>query len=45
MGLSTADHLAALRWYLPELRVDAVLAERFEAEYRSPSSVRQALAE
>jgi uncharacterized cofD-like protein len=26
-GLSTADHLAALHWYLPELRVDAVLAD------------------
>jgi uncharacterized cofD-like protein len=27
MGLSAADHLAALHWYLPELRVDAVLAD------------------
>lgn len=26
-GLSAADHLAALRWYLPELKVDAVLAD------------------
>ena len=26
-GLSVADHLAALRWYLPELRVDVVLAD------------------
>jgi uncharacterized cofD-like protein len=26
-GLSTADHLAALHWYLPQLRVDAVLAD------------------
>ncbi|WP_433829515.1 gluconeogenesis factor YvcK family protein [Actinoplanes sp. CA-015351] len=26
-GLSTADHLAALHWYLPELRVDTVLAD------------------
>jgi uncharacterized cofD-like protein len=26
-GLSAADHLAALHWYLPELRVDAVLAD------------------
>ncbi|BBH67040.1 putative gluconeogenesis factor [Actinoplanes sp. OR16] len=26
-GLSTADHLAALQWYLPELRVDTVLAD------------------
>ncbi|WP_326556945.1 gluconeogenesis factor YvcK family protein [Micromonospora sp. NBC_01796] len=27
LGLSVADHLAALRWYLPELRVDLVLAD------------------
>ncbi len=27
LGLSAADHLAALRRYLPELRVDAVLAD------------------
>jgi uncharacterized cofD-like protein len=27
LGLSAADHLAALRWYLPELKVDAVLAD------------------
>jgi uncharacterized cofD-like protein len=26
-GLSVADHLAALHWYLPELHVDAVLAD------------------
>ncbi|MEU6075285.1 2-phospho-L-lactate transferase CofD family protein [Micromonospora sp. NPDC047074] len=26
-GLSQADHLAALRWYLPELRVDRVVAD------------------
>ncbi|MEV0899430.1 2-phospho-L-lactate transferase CofD family protein [Actinoplanes sp. NPDC049802] len=26
-GLSTADHLAALHWYLPGLRVDTVLAD------------------
>lgn len=26
-GLSAADHLAALRWYLPELKVDTVLAD------------------
>jgi uncharacterized cofD-like protein len=26
-GLSVADHLAALHWYLPELRVDVVLAD------------------
>ncbi|MET8361637.1 2-phospho-L-lactate transferase CofD family protein [Micromonospora sp. NPDC005171] len=27
LGLSVADHLAALRWYLPELKVDLVLAD------------------
>ncbi|MEU4338583.1 2-phospho-L-lactate transferase CofD family protein [Micromonospora lupini] len=27
LGLSVADHLAALRWYLPELKVDFVLAD------------------
>jgi uncharacterized cofD-like protein len=27
LGLSVADHLAALHWYLPALRVDAVLAD------------------
>ncbi|MFI6757655.1 uridine diphosphate-N-acetylglucosamine-binding protein YvcK [Micromonospora sp. NPDC050417] len=27
LGLSVADHLAALRWYLPELRVDLVIAD------------------
>jgi uncharacterized cofD-like protein len=27
-GLSVADHLAALRWYLPDLAVDVVLADR-----------------
>ncbi|MEU4777118.1 2-phospho-L-lactate transferase CofD family protein [Micromonospora sp. NPDC023633] len=26
-GLSQADHLAALRWYLPELRIDHVVAD------------------
>ncbi|WP_305786434.1 gluconeogenesis factor YvcK family protein [Symbioplanes lichenis] len=26
-GLSVADHLAALHWYLPELRIDVVLAD------------------
>jgi uncharacterized cofD-like protein len=26
-GLSVADHLAALSWYLPELKVDCVLAD------------------
>lgn len=26
-GLSVADHLAALHWYLPELQVDVVLAD------------------
>ncbi|MDX6236399.1 MAG: hypothetical protein QOG10_1214 [Kribbellaceae bacterium] len=27
LGLSVADHLAALRWHLPELRIDLVLAD------------------
>lgn len=27
LGLSVADHLAALRWYLPGLRIDTVLAD------------------
>ncbi|MET0414934.1 MAG: 2-phospho-L-lactate transferase CofD family protein [Actinoplanes sp.] len=27
LGLSLADHLAALHWYLPELKVDRVLAD------------------
>jgi uncharacterized cofD-like protein len=27
LGLSVADHLAALTWYLPGLRIDAVLAD------------------
>ncbi|MGC4880417.1 gluconeogenesis factor YvcK family protein [Micromonospora sp. DT43] len=27
LGLSVADHLEALRWYLPELKVDLVLAD------------------
>ncbi|MEV4637136.1 2-phospho-L-lactate transferase CofD family protein [Actinoplanes sp. NPDC049548] len=27
LGLSVADHLAALHWYLPELRIDVVLAD------------------
>ncbi|MBO4207766.1 gluconeogenesis factor YvcK family protein [Micromonospora echinofusca] len=27
LGLSLADHLATLRWYLPELKVDLVLAD------------------
>ncbi|WP_410815084.1 gluconeogenesis factor YvcK family protein [Micromonospora sp. 067-2] len=27
LGLSVADHLAALRWHLPELKVDLVLAD------------------
>ncbi|MEH1013271.1 uridine diphosphate-N-acetylglucosamine-binding protein YvcK [Micromonospora sp. CPCC 206060] len=27
LGLSLADHLAALRWYLPELKVDLVVAD------------------
>jgi uncharacterized cofD-like protein len=27
LGLSVPDHLAALHWYLPQLRIDAVLAD------------------
>ncbi|MEV8507820.1 2-phospho-L-lactate transferase CofD family protein [Actinoplanes sp. NPDC051475] len=27
LGLSVADHLAALHWYLPELQIDIVLAD------------------
>ncbi|MEH1099793.1 gluconeogenesis factor YvcK family protein [Micromonospora sp. CPCC 205561] len=27
LGLSLADHLAALRWYLPQLKVDRVVAD------------------
>jgi len=27
LGLSVADHLAALQWYLPQLRVDVVVAD------------------
>ncbi|GAB3154100.1 uridine diphosphate-N-acetylglucosamine-binding protein YvcK [Micromonospora sonneratiae] len=27
LGLSVADHLAALRWYLPELKIDLVLGD------------------
>jgi uncharacterized cofD-like protein len=27
LGLSVADHLAALRWYLPGIRIDTVLAD------------------
>jgi uncharacterized cofD-like protein len=27
LGLSVADHLAALHWYLPKLHIDAVLAD------------------
>jgi 2-phospho-L-lactate transferase/gluconeogenesis factor (CofD/UPF0052 family) len=27
LGLSVADHLAALRWYLPQLTVDYVVAD------------------
>lgn len=27
LGLSLADHLAALRWYLPDLRLDEVIAD------------------
>ncbi|HET9517984.1 MAG TPA: uridine diphosphate-N-acetylglucosamine-binding protein YvcK, partial [Actinoplanes sp.] len=40
LGLSVADHLAALRWYLPGLHVDAVLADaKWVGE---PEPVRQA---
>lgn len=28
LGLSVADHLRALRWYLPDLAVDVVIADR-----------------
>lgn len=40
LGLSVADHLAALHWYLPALRVDAVLADAAWAG--DPEPVRQA---
>jgi uncharacterized cofD-like protein len=40
LGLSAADHLAALCWYLPELRVDLVLADRAAAG--DPEPVRRA---
>ncbi|MDG4826839.1 uridine diphosphate-N-acetylglucosamine-binding protein YvcK [Asanoa sp. WMMD1127] len=39
-GLSAADHLAALRWYLPELKVDTVLADG--AAVGDPEPVRRA---
>ncbi|WP_438872409.1 gluconeogenesis factor YvcK family protein [Paractinoplanes maris] len=40
LGLSAADHLAALHWYLPGLRVDVVLADgRWVGE---PEPVRRA---
>ncbi|MFI5492142.1 2-phospho-L-lactate transferase CofD family protein [Actinoplanes sp. NPDC051859] len=40
LGLSVADHLATLSWYLPELRLDVVLAdEKFVGE---PDPVHQA---
>jgi uncharacterized cofD-like protein len=38
--LSLADHLAALSWYLPELRVDAVLADANAVD--DPEPVRRA---
>ncbi|GIF34118.1 putative gluconeogenesis factor [Actinoplanes utahensis] len=42
-GLSTADHLAALHWYLPNLRVDTVVADaKWVGE---PEPVRAAAAE
>jgi uncharacterized cofD-like protein len=39
-GLSAADHLAALRWYLPDLKVDTVLADG--AAVGDPEPVRRA---
>jgi uncharacterized cofD-like protein len=43
LGLSVADHLAALQWYLPKLHVDAVLADpRWVGE---PEPVHRAAAE
>jgi uncharacterized cofD-like protein len=40
LGLSVADHLAALAWYLPELKVDSVLAD--EKAVGDPEPVRRA---
>lgn len=40
LGLSVADHLAALQWYLPDLRVHAVLADG--AAVGDPEPVRRA---
>ena len=40
LGLSAADHLEALCWYLPELRIDRVLADR--AATGDPEPVRRA---
>ena len=38
-GLSLPDHLAALSWYLPELRIDVVLAD--EKAVGDPAEVRR----
>jgi uncharacterized cofD-like protein len=40
LGLSLADHLAALGWYLPELRIDTVVAD--EKAVGDPEPVRHA---
>ncbi|WP_173166001.1 gluconeogenesis factor YvcK family protein [Phytohabitans suffuscus] len=40
LGLSVAGHLAALRWYLPELKVDTVIAD--EKAVGDPEPVRHA---
>ncbi|GFJ92876.1 hypothetical protein Prum_065180 [Phytohabitans rumicis] len=40
LGLSLAGHLAALRWYLPELKVDTVIAD--EKAVGDPEPVRHA---
>ncbi|MFC0526935.1 gluconeogenesis factor YvcK family protein [Phytohabitans kaempferiae] len=40
LGLSVAGHLAALRWYLPELRIDTVIAD--EKAVGDPEPVRHA---
>ena len=40
LGLSLAGHLAALRWYLPELKIDTVIAD--EKAVGDPEPVRHA---
>jgi uncharacterized cofD-like protein len=40
LGLSVAGHLAALRWYLPELKIDTVIAD--EKAVGDPEPVRHA---